>query len=418
MDAMQLKHIFTTNPFAVMGLMNTEKEHFIWDGSDDSISPILRPIIRVLSKKYPRARLVFDKNFDVLFLEIIDSAKKTITQIKPGHKNFDKEITKLITLLVFVYQFIHSILHIADFLLISALSEVTLSTQSSPKESNCLEELGCVFQDNMYLKYLETKSFYFRRSNGKKGLLTGGAFITAEDADIYAAGAQFLKNMLGHVTSEDMVKNMLGQSKQVLQHELVLQEMRKHLNLIPEYATNLTERCTADELKIINDKLKSIFSRTGANSFIKIQNLQQWLEIQATLGIVHTGSLSLSRLMLTKYCIPDGNFVYKPMNVPFKRKSLDTTPKRTGATPKDKTVYNDMGSNINDRIATVLNDDKFEEPISTYQSNNHNNSIKNNINNNGFSSRPTHSSRASVELANNNKYQNTKTSKIKIKMKK
>eukprot|EP00957_Ditylum_brightwellii_P206749 15349808-Ditylum_brightwellii.AAC.1 len=78
----------------------------------------------------------------------------------------------------------------------------------------------------------------------------------------------------------------------------ILTEFMKHHNLVPGYAREVKEALkNTDEVKcgIAEERLKVYLKRcSGIRS--KIDSLEEWIELMAVTGIVHSCTLSYSRL--------------------------------------------------------------------------------------------------------------------------
>jgi len=261
--------------------------HIISENPKDNEVSFFSRIIGVMESSYVRVNAVFDEN---LTLKSIETYK--------DHKLLEDVSTEqagryLLCLLVYYAQNIHAIIHIFHFVMILGIAD-------SVEHSEHMKNWASPYFPQISLKFEEVKIVLL----GEGKTLVGGTF-KAERTTLLPILADIFK-LWGNCKSANIwIEKFLfgGQlSTQEIEASGILEEYRKHAGLINGYATEVSSQFeklnNGADLDETNNSLKLFFSNCG-EGVSSVFDLVNWIEMISVTGLLHSGTLSYSRMIST-----------------------------------------------------------------------------------------------------------------------
>jgi len=287
------------NPFVTMSL-STEDGWIVWDATQNQHNECCRQIIASL--KYTSdnaAKLYFSADFQEVHLKYNDVI------YKPDDPNFDKYLCAVITPLLYYFETAHATLHVMAYIMLSAIGQVTYGTP--------VEDYFHQFKENIFIKYEEVAALLF---NKKNGLLCGQAWSPVDVPNEMKAALMMFKRFAKCSSAKGILEDIfLAGNPELIKNQALLPQARQIVKIVERYAEdsykllqNKLSSGKATTAEAIDAELSRILNKSirDERNCFGSESMKDWIECQCMLGVLHGNTLTLTRLLYTKYCKLDG----------------------------------------------------------------------------------------------------------------
>jgi hypothetical protein len=281
--------LFKSNPFYPHAL-RSKKVGGRWQYtirtqlSQDDEPTYFSKFVDCMTDEYTRVNAVFDENMKLVSTQCY--LKGELIQVSE-----EKAAAYLGLLMVYYNEIIHALIHVFHFLMVTCIAD---STWPSPMMYSWAEK----YFPNVYLKYEEVKRFLF----GVDGSLVGGTFNADRDKVLAVSKEVFC--LWGNCKSaKEYVDNFLFAYIDKDARNGILEEFLRHADLLGPYATELSEAFSylnnGQDLEACNKNIQLYMSHTG-EGVSSVSDLSNWVQLMSITGIMHGGTLSFSRFIMTQ----------------------------------------------------------------------------------------------------------------------
>jgi len=309
LDARQLQSIFTVNPLVVMG-MSFEKGRLCFNATPDSANTLTASIMNALlptasGKAYANAAIYFSRDFKEI--EIVYDGK-SYTDIES--EGFQQALKCLITCVLYFFEVCHACLHVYCYVMIGAANHVC-------NEEWILNDYLTAYREKVFTKYFEVKLLLTGKKNG---LVVGNYWPADYDKAMIGLQKCFALYAKQKTASEWFNNVFCAGVAQIKANKHMLGEARKYIPLCVDLGKSV-EAKAVKETQALDQCLVEYFGHTkGKDSkegWFTMNGFDQWIQCQSMAGILHGNTLSLTRLIYSPYCVPDGNWERKTFSKLF-----------------------------------------------------------------------------------------------------
>lgn len=293
-----LSHFLRSNSFFASALIasNNEEGKTIYEVISKPLNPnekttFFSQLIQALNIEYLRVNAQFDENMNLI---------KTECYLKDELQNKTNEeaCAQLLFLFLFYSECLHANLHIYHMMMVCAMADSVILVNHPKEQPSEIYHFMNSYFPNVALKFKEVDSLLL----GKTGALVGKHWKAERNQVLMALKDIFLA-WGACKTAEEFVNNFLLRNVAKEFRQGVLEEYRKHAELIKLYAKEINDEFLkmnlGKDLKDVNENIDLFFSKCGETPS-KIQTAQEWIELMSVTGMMHTNTLSFSRLILTQ----------------------------------------------------------------------------------------------------------------------
>ena len=196
----------------------------------------------------------------------------------------------------------HSLIHVYHYYMTAAINYST-------KHDNSLAAWANPYDDNIAIKYMEVVATLYKSSlgdddgkahTGKNGF--GGTTEVMKELRDYLCIWGNCKNE-DDFTKNFLLKDLYATAKnpeEVIKTSGILIELRKHMDNIEPFATELTDAMKANDeksFKKAEETLTSFMSDCG-EGLSSIDSISSWVQSMSCTGIIHGSTLGYSRMGL------------------------------------------------------------------------------------------------------------------------
>jgi hypothetical protein len=193
------------------------------------------------------------------------------------------------------------------YIMLSAIGQVTYGTP--------VEDYFHQFKENIFIKYEEVAALLF---NKKNGLLCGQAWNPVDVPNEMKAALMMFKRFAKCSSAKGILEDIfLAGNPELIKNQALRPQARQIVKIVERYAEdsyklmqNKLSSGKATTAEAINADLAHILNKSipdEANCFGS-ETMKDWIECQCMLGVLHGNTLTLTRLLYTKYCKLDGNW--------------------------------------------------------------------------------------------------------------
>lgn len=294
LDFAQLKNLITHNAFVASGL-SYEDGGVCFNATKDSANPITKVIMEALPDTFTTTKLWLNTDMTEMKLIVGDQA------YSPEDPEFDLNLRQFITSLLYFFEVKHACLHVYAYLMLEAATMATVGTE--------LESFMDQYRMKVFIKYQEVAILLLKP---KTGHLVGG-FFDADQDKAYKACLEVFSSFAAQTTAQDFYQNvMCGGVPQVYNNRKILPETQQYyIHLMTDLANNVADKVPDGVMADIGNGIEKYFLHTAGKDkigYFNMDTFEEWLQCQGMMGILHGNTLGISRLILSKYCRPGGEF--------------------------------------------------------------------------------------------------------------
>lgn len=317
LTAHELRMMVQHNPFVTMSL-GVEDGRLVWDATPNaqSTNRICAQIIKSLQyEPQVDAKLYF--SMDLQDIEL----KYGGNFYKPEDPEFDKYLCAVITPMLYFFETAHATLHVMAYIMLSSIGQATYGTP--------VEDYFHQFKENIFIKYEEVALLLFSRKNG---LLCGQAWKPVNvDHEMTAAKMMFERFAMQSSAKDILEQIFLAGHPEIINNELLLPQARQIVKIVEKYADASYELMKqelqsgmATTAEAIDADLKNILRHVVPSNpkAFGYEGMRGWIECQCMLGVLHGNTLTLTRLLYTKYCKLEGKWESDTFDDSFKNSSV------------------------------------------------------------------------------------------------
>jgi hypothetical protein len=306
-----LTYLLKTNPFFASALTDTEHgfelKSFDPEDPDNKDEPSLyRKILGTLSGPGHRVNFQFDGNMDITGFHVYDdfTGKRVL---EDEHMQEDRASSVIFN--VFFYsQCVHATIHVFHYLMTSAF-------QVASKDFDAMEKWATTYASNMVQKYQQVGTLLIVDPppvppaiamipeytgdfiDGTYAILTGPmGFGSSQEV------RPFMKDMLDmwgqSAAADGWLDCMMNIPAEKMESAGILTEFKRHYELVKPFAAeaaNALREIDEDKYTIADLRLKGYLKSCGSFKS-DIDGLQNWIELMGVTGVVHGGTLSMTRV--------------------------------------------------------------------------------------------------------------------------
>jgi hypothetical protein len=317
LTAHELRMMVQHNPFVTMAL-SVEDGRLVWDATpnDQTTNPVCAQIVKSLQyKDQVDAKLFFSYDLQDIELKYGDNF------YKPEDPEFDKYLCAVITPMLYYFETAHATLHVMAYIMLSSIGQATYGTP--------VEDYFHQFKENIFVKYEEVALLLFSKTNG---LLCGQAWKPVDINHEMTAAKMMFERFADQSSAKDILEQIfLAGRPELIENELLLPQARQIVKIVEKYADasyNLMKQRLdsgrATTAEAIDTQLSNILNHSvpsKAKSF-GYEGMRGWIECQCMLGVLHGNTLTLTRLLYTKYCKLEGKWESDSFDDSFKNSSV------------------------------------------------------------------------------------------------
>jgi len=317
LTAHELRMMVQHNPFVTMAL-SIEDGRYVWDATpnEQSTNQCCAQIVKSLpyTAKH-EAKLYFSYDLQDIELKYDDNI------YKPEDPDFDKYLCAVITPLLYYFETAHATLHVMAYIMLSSIGQATYGTP--------VADYFRQFKENIFIKYEEVALLLFSKKNG---LLCGQAWKPVDvDNEMEAAKMMFERFSVQSSAKDILEQIFLAGRPELINNELLLPQARQIVKIVEKYADasyklmkqklDSGKATTADAIdkQLTNVLNQSVPSKPESFGY---EGMRDWIECQCMLGVLHGNTLTLTRLLYTKYCKLEGNWESDTFDNSFKNSSV------------------------------------------------------------------------------------------------
>lgn len=286
-----LELIIKSNPFLASALsssgnlfVKTSLELISYGGKKTWFSRL----VDTLDKKYPRINIVFNDKLEISSFKVYDLSGKHAKEIGMSAQDAAAYASMLLS---FYGEAVHALIHVFNMIMISAISHSSEGTTS-------IKDFAAAFEPNIGIKYQEVSLLLFKE---KTGILTGGYFA-CDGTKVIKIAREMICDWGSRKSADDFLNGFLfsglsKSGKKLAESAGVLGEYRRHLALAAPFAEDVSAHFAGDStqsLKKFETTLSNYLKKCGTG-VSKVTSLKQWIELMSALGIMHGGTLSMTR---------------------------------------------------------------------------------------------------------------------------
>jgi len=258
-------------------------------------------LIDTMDKKYPRINIVFNDNLEIASFKVYDLSGKHVKEIGMSVQDAAAYTSMLLS---FYGEAVHALIHVFNMIMISAI-------RHSSEDTTSIKDFSAAFEPNIGIKYQEVALLLFKE---KTGILTGGHFAV-DGTKVITIVREMLCDWGSRKSADDFLNGFLfaglsKSGKKLAESAGVLGEYRRHLALAAPFAADVSSHFASDHtqnFKNFESNLTNYLSKCGTG-VSKVNSLKQWIELMSALGLMHGGTLSMTRNMIAPEVISKVTF--------------------------------------------------------------------------------------------------------------
>lgn len=290
-----LSHLLLANSFFTNSLLASEKGgkltySVISKAKTPEESNFFADLVESLDLEYVRVNAEFDEHMKLVATKCY--LKEEIVDMSP-----EEATAQLLFLFLFYCEAIHATLHIYHMMMVCGMADSAILADPKKKEESEIYKFMNAYFPNVGLKFKEVGKLLL----GENAALTGGHWKANRPQVLNALLKIFL--VWGECRSaEDYINKFLFRHVPKELRRNVLDEFMKHANLVAPFAKDINEEFRkinhGEDLGRVDKNVKLFFEACGEKAS-KLENTQEWIEMMSITGLMHSNTLSFSRLMLT-----------------------------------------------------------------------------------------------------------------------
>jgi len=284
--------LLSSNPFCTMG-MHSEDNLVVFEATRNSRNPLTAKIFEALPKDYATARFCIKDDFSSCYLEIEEMIYHQDTP------EFEEKLVVFITNLLYYFELIHATMHVYAYVMLGAANHATWETPAT----NFID----LYEEKILTKYIEVEKTLL-----SKGGIVAGGFWPADYEKAMEASTYIFRHLSSAANSQEWLENVwfCGDSE-LIENKHLLPQARPYANMMAELASQTVLHISEKERQSVNKSLNDFFDHVQKHDvqrFFNMNTWEQWIQCQGMMGITHGNTLTLTRLMMTKYCKHDGKW--------------------------------------------------------------------------------------------------------------
>jgi len=297
LDAEQIRRLVANCPFITMGM--SYEDDGICFNCENSTNPITAKIMAALTADHANTKLWLSN--DLKEIKIFTDGKTF--DINEDFDAFQVQLRKVITCILYFFEMAHAVLHVYAYIMLEAASFATFDSD--------LGEFMGQYREKVLIKYEEVALLLLKK---KTGLVVGGYWKADQDKALDAA-----KDVFAHYAKQNNAREFFdnvfcGGFEELIHNRKLSPQSRQYISMMGDLAQNVVSHVPVRDRLHINNQLRSYLRYTGGKDetgFFSMTSFREWIECQGMLGILHGNTLSISRLVLSTYNRPNGDWESK-----------------------------------------------------------------------------------------------------------
>jgi len=290
-----LTYLLKTNPFFAFALTERAEGGFeivSFDPTDpenkNDDAPLYRKLVGTLSGTGRRVNFLFDESMKITGFEVYDDI--TGQRILDDEDKQEERACAVIYNILFYAQNVHATIHELHYLMTSAF-------QVASEDYADMNQWAETYANNIVQKIDQVASVLYTGPGVPQAILTGvmGMGGSQENRGL----SKEVLDMWGqNPTAKGFVECMMNISPEKMESANILTEFNKHCELIKPFATdtaNALREIDQDKYTVADNRLKDYLKKCGTFKS-EINCLEQWVELMSVTGVMHGGTLSMTRL--------------------------------------------------------------------------------------------------------------------------
>lgn len=293
LDAEQIRRLVANCPFITMGM--SAEDGGICFNCQDSSNPITAKVMAALTIDH-NAKLWLSK--DLKEIKIFTDGKTY--DINADFQAFQVQLRKVMTCILYFFELAHAVLHVYAYIMLEAASFATFDT--------VLGKFMSQYQEKVFVKYEEVALLLLKK---KTGLVVGGYWKADQDKALKAAQDVFAHYAKQNNAREFFDNVFCAGFDDIIHNRHLCPQSRQYVEMMGNLAQNVVSEVPYDDRMHINRNLRSYLRYTHGEDktgFFNMTSFREWIECQGMLGILHGNTLSISRLVLSTYNRPNGDW--------------------------------------------------------------------------------------------------------------
>lgn len=298
MDPSMLKKIIAHNTFIASGLSFEEKQ-ICFNATKNSKNPMTAKIFGCFkNENFAISKVYIKPDFSELTLFVNDEEVK---YDKNDISKWDRAVSIFITSIMYFFELQHAVLHVFAYVMLGAALHAV--------EDTPLADFMRQYNKQVLIKYIEVESLLLN----KNGIVAGGVWPVDGDL-VGACTTQLFIHFASASNAKEWFYNIcLGGVAELKDNKHILPECRNYLELFDDMSTDALKLIPEASRKKINLGIKKYLGYTAGveqfpNGHFKINNFCDWIQCQSMMGIYHGNTIGLTRLILSPWCNPFGNW--------------------------------------------------------------------------------------------------------------
>jgi hypothetical protein len=240
---------------------------------------------------------------ECLFFQVYDDVRGTrIFQFFKDEEDVDFWASSALYNLFFYTQSIHATIHVLHYLMTSAFQFVS-------DEYPVMHQWAKYYAYNVHTKYEQVGRALIRYpptfgsdpANGDRlnAVITGKNGFGSVEEEIRPILADLLNSWGQCTTAQELLDGMMNISTKDMDCAGILTEFRKHVDLIPPFAKEVTgafHDIDQDKATVVESRMKEYLQNCGKFTS-NIDSLETWIELMSVTGDIHGGTLGFTRLI-------------------------------------------------------------------------------------------------------------------------
>jgi hypothetical protein len=291
-----LTYLLKTNPFFASALTVRKKGGFELlsfdpkdpDNEKNTVS-LFRKAIGTLSGTGRRVNFRFDDDMKITGFRVYDDI--TGTRIKEDDDDQDERACAAIYNVLFYSQNVHATIHVLHYLTTSAF-------QVASRDYGSMNEWATTYANNIVQKIEQVgQLLYVDAATGPAAALTGPLGLGGSQ-ETRLLFQDVLSQWGQSPTAKGWLDCMMNIDPEKMESAGILTEFNKHCGLIEDFAKDTASalrEVDQDKYTVADLRLKEYLKKCGFKS--NIGSLENWIELMSVTGVMHGGTLSMTRLV-------------------------------------------------------------------------------------------------------------------------
>jgi len=294
LDAEQIRRLFQHCPFITMAC-SVEDGGIVLD-CQNSTNPITAKVMEALT--IDRADVKLWLSNDLMDIKIYaDGVEYDIYEDAEG---FQIQLRKVMTCLLYFFELAHAVLHVYAYIMLEAASFATFDSE--------LGDFMGQYREKVFLKYEEVALLLLKE---KTGLVVGGYWKADQDKAFAAAQDIFALYARQKNAAEFFNNVFCGGHEEIIHNRKICPQARQYISMMENLSQNVVSQVPLEDQMSIDNQLRTYLRYTAGKDktgYFTMTTFREWIECQGMLGILHGNTLSISRLVLSTYNRPNGDW--------------------------------------------------------------------------------------------------------------